>query len=806
MPVLARLSAFTLAVAISAPLGVHADTASAPPAADMPAAAPVADTTASTDNAQSVADEDNAQTVAALNHPLSETIYAVSINGERVSDGAVLLQAQDGTLYASDDDVSTWRLQPAADAPVMHDGKKYHKFRSYATKIVIHVGDQSVDITVPPSLFRRTDVTRSAATALKAGASGSASLDYTLAFHQGGGIFSYDDNIGLRTYAFGGEFATQVQAYGGEHQQFYIYPLNTAWWRDFPSSRTTLAVGDSVSVGGAIGDSLPFLGLRYGTNFAMVPALSIRPAPALNGVAQNPGTVNIYANGGLVSAAAIPQGPFTLSPTTFGQDGEVSYDVIVKDPSGRTYAVSQAFYSDQQLLARGLHQYSYALGSEAMDTGTNAYGPLFAEGHESVGLTNELTGEFTAEYGPLHKLLGTSAVLGVPHVGSFTAGVGYLAQSSAGPNRLLTDLAYGFKNARYSFAMYARQLPNPYGIIGINGNVLSTLGASFTVDINRVNQFIADFNSSRLPQQLNNATLFTRNMTFGFQHRIQGFAVTAYAAVSGGQYSTTSFGLTLERAVGKTGSAYAAVNAQDGQASPEAGFAQTYGRNNQLTVQGAVGGYPGQKGSLDATAIGNALDVMLNASFGSSAYDYTDLTVHGGVAIVGSHAYATRDTQTPYALVDVGAPNVPVSRNNMVMGKTAADGTLFVPNLAPYMENTLSIDPSSLPFGTTVDTDKTIVPLPGVGSVVRFAHTSTGAVEFRLVNRDGVPVKAGTQITIDGVKQEIFVGTKGLVYVDGIKPGKTAVHIATEGAACNAPLSVPQHIENVPNLGTVQCE
>ncbi len=741
-----------------------------------------------------------APTVATLTHSqFSETVYAITINGQSVSDGAALLEDNAGDFYAADDDTKAWRLTPAKDAPVQHNGRAYHALKTYATKIEVRPADQSLNLTVPASVFQATNVAADTAHVLDAHGGRSASLDYEVGVHQSAGQTFYESMLQGYGYLAGGELGTQVEIYGGGGQRAIVQPINTAWIRDVPSRRAQLALGNSTTQGGLMGDSLRVLGITVGTNFSMVPNLIVRPVPQLNGVAQSAGTVNVYANGGLLSTSTVPQGPFSVGAPNL-QDGTVNYDVIVKDPSGRAYAVSQSYYADSELLAPGLHQFSYSAGAEALQTGLNQYGPLLAEAHEKIGVTNELSADFTAEYGPLHKVLAGAGVLGVPHVGSFTAGFGWLGAAQGSSSRIISNLGYDFTAARAGVSLYVRQLPNPYSSLGITSNVLNTAGAALWTHLNHRQDMQFSYSSSE------GAQLNTHTIMLSTTREFQGGQLGFYAARTTGQYSSSSYGISLSRSVGRNSAVTTSANAQDGRILPSTAFTGMYGRDDNVRVNATVGGIPGRTADLYLDGTGNATEETLDVSSGRGGLGYVDAGIHGGFEFVGGKVFASRMTESPYALVDVGYANIPVYRNNVLIGRTNGRGQLFVPMLSPYIQNTISIDPSTLPVGTTIETDKVVVPIPRTGTIVRFKRESTGAVMFTLIDSNGAPLAPGTPLEGQAVPSGLFVANDGLVYFENPPSGTLAIHAKSKNGGCTAHVAIPKNVESVPNVGKVRCD
>ena len=76
----------------------------------------------------------------------------------------------------------------------------------------------------------------------------------------------------------------------------------------------------------------------------------------------------------------------------------------------------------------------------------------------------------------------------------------------------------------------------------------------------------------------------------------------------------------------------------------------------------------------------------------------TSASVEGAVAMIGGGVYTSGRIDDAFAVVDVHAPGVKVERENVVVGKTNADGKILIPSLGAYHNNKISIDPMDLPL------------------------------------------------------------------------------------------------------------
>src|SRR5688500_15293324 len=104
--------------------------------------------------------------------------------------------------------------------------------------------------------------------------------------------------------------------------------LDTTLSRDVPLSRTTVRLGDSIAVGGALASPVRFGGLQYATNFAVDPTFVTFPLPAIGGLARQDSVVDLFIDDLRRDRRSVPPGPFSIDnlPVVTGA-GEVQLRV-----------------------------------------------------------------------------------------------------------------------------------------------------------------------------------------------------------------------------------------------------------------------------------------------------------------------------------------------------------------------------------------------------------------------------------------------------------------------------------------------
>ena len=84
---------------------------------------------------------------------LQPTLLAVSVNGVATGEPVVLLRADDGTLYAPEEAIRSWRLMPWTPA-LTHEGVTYYSLNGVAgLEFGLVEATQSLLLTASPALI-----------------------------------------------------------------------------------------------------------------------------------------------------------------------------------------------------------------------------------------------------------------------------------------------------------------------------------------------------------------------------------------------------------------------------------------------------------------------------------------------------------------------------------------------------------------------------------------------------------------------------------------------------------------------------
>src|SRR5574341_2562451 len=152
---------------------------------------------------------------------------------------------------------------------------------------------------------------------------------------------------------------------------------------------------------------------------------------------------------------------------------------------------------------------------------------------------------------------------------------------------------------------------------------------------------------------------------------------------------------------------------------------------------------------------------------------------------------------------------VPV--NNQEIGRTDLSGRLFLPNLASYFENQVSIDDKDVPIDYTLsEVMRTVSPPLRSGSVIPFAAKKFQAVTgFVRLRREGetkaLEVYEGKG-AVAGKEIAFPTGKGGEFYLGDIPPGTHRAQVQYNGNRCGFDIVVPRSDEMILDLGVLFCE
>ena len=577
--------------------------------------------------------------------------------------------------------------------------------------------------------------------------------------------------------------------------------LETRWFYDDPDTLVTYSAGDVISGSLNWTTSIRMGGLQVRRDFQLRPDLITQPLPQFSGSAAVPSTVEVFANQTRAFSQAITGGPFNINNIPLAT-GPGTMRIVLRDATGKETVTEYATYNSTNLLAPGLFDYSvetgfvrqfYGLYSDSYD------GNPIGSASFRYGVTPRITVEGHAEGGAGLANAGAGLDFGLWHYG-----VASLALSGSEYNDAFGGQVYGsFETSLWGARFMARALQGlgeyqdlasvtapkcgPFiagcapGIgavykrqdqVSLSVPVLfdaSFINASYTdsLDYNGNASKVGTVSYSR-PFYWDNSTI-SLNVFDDFEQKDN---YGAYAAVtySWGKYTASAIAEASNNNYGAGGSFSRSLGQEAG----------SYGYS--ITALEGPQPYNSASASYRASAFQAASSVI---ETGKSAQ--VTAQVDGAVAILNGVHFANR-IDNSFAVVDTGIPNARVLYENNPIGETDSDGTLLIPAMRARQENSIAIDPASLPVQADMpDTKQVVVPGARGGLTVRFkgnAAPASAMVSFK--DSKGAWLPVASDVAVNGGETAFAIGYDGETYLTGLSPSNTALIKKPDGSSCNA--------------------
>ena len=745
---------------------------------------------------------------------VTELLLTVAVNGEAISEPALVLQHQAGQLLFSTEDLKRWRLRLPLPLPTQalyrHGDDEYMSLD----------GQQDLNYTFNPrqqavQLMANPRILQASAFELRALPTAPPSTP------QPGGFFNYEllGAHGADGFQRAGQFefgwfnAWGVGTLGvvapeaSQHTQ--LVRLDATWSADQPGERQSWRLGDVINRAGSWGRSVRLGGVQWATNFGVQPGFISNPLQQAAGVAALPSTVDVYVNNALTTRREVPAGPFSVNnlPAVTGS-GEVR--LVVRDLLGREQVLTHPFYASAGLLAPGLQDFSYELGFVRQNFGvqSNDYGHWLAVLTHRRGLTEHFTGELHAELQPDLKAAGLSALYLVPAVGVFNAALAG-SQSRDAKGSLL---ALGVERLAAPFNVGVRSQWTQQGFRLTGDDTRSSLPRQqWSANLGYTTQQAGSLGLSWLQQTAqDNSRIEIAAANYAMSLGNRGNLMLSLARTQGTS-ANTQMALTWTLPLGpeRPGQSVSLSHNRSRYAAQEnsAQSVATYQKN----VPVAEGfGY-----QLEARDSGDARGALgYQNRFGSYQLEAAHAngeqagraSVRGGLAYAGQQVYASRWISDSFGLARVpGFPGVRVYADNQWVGTTDANGNALLPRLRAYQRNPVRLEPRDLPLNAQVDTLMLeVVPFYRSAALADFPVRLANGAQFQVLLASGEPLPAGSTVQLMGAKQPFPVGFDGVVYVTGLSAHNT-LQARWQTQSCTFELAFAASADALPDLGSVLC-
>jgi outer membrane usher protein len=569
--------------------------------------------------------------------------------------------------------------------------------------------------------------------------------------------------------------------------------LNTTWSLSDPNAMRTYRAGDIVT--GALSWTRPTRlgGVQVQNDFGLRSDFITYPVPSITGTAALPSAVDIYVNDSNRYSGEVPEGPFEIVDVPV-LTGAGTIELVVEDAAGNKVSTKADYFSSPRLLRPGLVDYSAEVGVARTHFGTaqDRYDDrLMASASIRTGVTDWLTWEGHAEGGLelINAGTGVTMALGRLGLGQFSVAGSKTPDSTGVQLAGSLQMSFGRVNvsarAQKSFGRYEDIAS--FTAPGVTDPTEPTPSSLYQLSLSLPTPFEGG-RANLSYTQLERSTGETAQLlaaSYGQKIFAGTGSATAYTDLSTGRYGMT---MSLWMPLGNDLSTRASVRHTDEGTALMADIGNGGGneigdvnwllRVNQhdRTEFSAMA-----RTKLPVASVRTRV-VHRNGSTNASAQ------LSGSVIAADGGLHLTNPVSDAFAVVDVGAPGIPVLYQNRVIGVTGNDGKLVVPGLAAYDKNRISIDPTNLPLDSVIDnTTAVVIPARGAGVTVTFgSKTEGGTALVSFVDESGAYLPLASTGSAGAGLPEFVVGYDGAALLEGLAAENIVTITLPDGSACIA--------------------
>jgi outer membrane usher protein len=626
--------------------------------------------------------------------------------------------------------------------------------------------------------------------------------------------------------------ANTVQSANGHRK---LVRLSTSITHDDNEALRRTVIGDFFTQSRDLSNGVNLGGLSVSKVYGLDPYLIRFPMQSVSGNVALPSDLEVYLDGQKIRTERLKPGEFELRDI-LAYGGARNVQLLLRDAFGRVQQLNYSFYFSDQPLRQGLHEYSYNLGAFRRSYGTvsNNYGLTAFSLFHRYGVADAITLGLRAEG---NKDLLNAGPLATVVLGS--AGVLNLALAAStieGNSGAAAAVNYNYQARSWNFSVALRRDSRFYASLGdppiisnrkFEGNVSFGVMLPWGGNASLSHAFLATrdampASSPTVAQRFSALAMEKRRLTtLGFSVPIVARRVHLTASLSHikEKQSRNEIFVGLNFILDKEYSA----------ASNVRGNRDSHTESLQLTRNQPVGeglGYmlsadhakspEGRSAQLGSSIQYNAPSAILRGEYGRRSAagqlvnDYR-LSGAGGIAFVGGEVVPGRPVSGSFGIVKVGdLADVEVSVNGQPIGRTNAQGKIFVPTLTPHVDNDVTISPESVPmdysFPTTI---KQVAPSLRSGVLIDFSVTKIQAFTGKLMvqraeARRPVALQEFTFIA-KGKPQALQTGAAGDFYVENLEPGIYPANVLINGKPCLFDLVIPRATETFVELGELVC-
>jgi outer membrane usher protein len=532
-----------------------------------------------------------------------------------------------------------------------------------------------------------------------------------------------------------------------------------------------------------------------------------------------------------VFSGQVPVGPFELQALPFVSGGDVR--MVTTDASGRQVEVVQPYYAAPGLLRTGLSEYSFDIGAPRRNYGITSddYDSIAAaSGSYRYGLSDKLTLEGTTQttsdglrlggFGLTRALGGHGAITVAGSASDYKSDTGtyYKVQldtqfngvrAYAGTERTNGDY---YDLARVSLRRDALRREdlnanNPFERwqdLTARASAIDRAGMSFQPWFDEATSLNVSYN--RIASTQDSLRLLNLSASRRLGPSVYGY-LTAYRDLD--EHSNYGVFATFTFSLG--GDTRAALAAE-----------RSGGRNSfSQQITGDTGSGQGNADWMLSNREYSEGDAWRSASVGYSGA-YADVRaqvdhmnglsrvsgqLNGSFVAAGGDVFAASRIGDAFVIVREAGPGSEIRQNGARVARANSSGRALLPQMQPYAETTVTIDPTDLPVGWEPQaTQRVVAAAWRQGAIANFGVKPSHGAVIVLHDKSGRPVGAGHRAMLEGTEQIALIGLDGEVYMKGLsESNRLRVDLGSAGQ-CTASFRYASNADALPRIGPLTCE
>jgi len=604
----------------------------------------------------------------------------------------------------------------------------------------------------------------------------------------------------------------------------FLTRLETNWSYTDEERLLTYTIGDIITGGPSWSRPTRLGGVRVSRNFSIRPDLVTQPVANVSGSAAVPSTVDVYVRNVKAHSQNVASGPFVLSNIP-SINGNGTARIVVRDATGRETVTYSDFFLSPQLLAAGFWDFSTEIGVARGNFAENSFNygrDVYFSGSARYGWNNKATLDGHVETGLDLLMVGggvtfpffNKALISLSGASSFHKNEkGFLAAVS------LETTLFGLTiNGRSQ-----RSFGNFNDIAAVTADDLENLSttsqallsaAEFPTAIDQISigvpfpQWDVAFNTSYIHtnSRIGEASNILSASVSKKLWESSSLYATAFADLKNWKSPTFFVGFSMplgNKSSISTGGTYNKNQGWRASATYSKPLDHEVGsvgwriqdQEGSSSVRNAAVSYRASAATLEArvSQAGDALSY--------SAY------ANGAIAFTQEGIFPVNKITDSFAVVDVGAPNVPVLFENKAVGKTNANGKLLIASLRSYEKNKITIDSSNLPVNANIpETSMTVRPAYRSGITVKFGvETATSSAVIIVHDRNGKPLTAGTAGKLGESQIDVIAGFDGRIFIENLSH-KNQIYFETKTGTCQVNFEFQANQETQVEIGPLICK